>query len=217
MARKQRRNRATPKMIDLYHFLSREMGGEPKDLWVFNPEEFDDPPPFLRLTNVAVWPADVSSDVTSFHTLGMSNRQMSGADYFTELHWPIRARLKKPQRLDVARRLADIATYPFQHGLKLDWWEVISNPGPIPHFPGCRHLLLHPRLTEWGTDEIDHPDGAIKVLYVIPITPQERHLFIDHGRAALLDHWDEAVDVLSDRWAPREWYNPNEPYGGPEE
>lgn len=216
MANQKRETSATAKMADLYHFLTADMGGEPKDLWVFDPAEFDDPPPFLGVTHVAAWPADARCDVTSFHTLGMSNRRMSGADYFTELHWPIRARLKKQQRLEMARRLADMANYPFQYGLKLDWWEVITNPGPIPHFAGCRHMLLHPRLTEQGTDEIDHPDGAIKVLYIIPITPQERHLLIDHGRDALREHWDGAVDVLGDRWAPREWYNPNERYGGPE-
>lgn len=217
MAKKKRENRPTPKMIALYHFLSREMGGEPEDLWVFNPEGLDDPPPFLRLTNVAVWPADENCDVTTFHTLGMSERLMKGADYFAELHWAIRAELTKDERLRVAQRLADLAAYPFQHDLKLDWWEVIRQAGPIPHFDGCRHVLLHPRFSEEGCDVIQHPDGTIRVLYVVPITPQERHLTVDHGREHLVNHWIEhGADLLSDRWAPREWYNPNEAYRGPD-
>jgi hypothetical protein len=215
--KKKRENRPTPKMIALYHFLSRELGGEPEDLWVFDPAEFDDPPPSLRLTNVAVWPADQNCDVTSFHTLGMSERLMKGADYFAELHWAIRASLTKDERLRVAQRLADLAAYPFEHDLKLDWWEVIRQAGPIPQFEGCRHILLHPRFAETGFDEIEHPDGTIKVLYVVPITPQERHLVVDHGREHLENHWvDQETDVLRDRWAPREWYNPNEEYRGPE-
>ena len=60
-------------------------------------------------------------------------------------------------------------------------------------------------------------DGEIKVLYVVPITPLERHLLVDHGRESFIEYVSgNGIDLLSDRWAPREWYNPNEAYRGPD-
>ena len=61
--------RPTPKMARLYNWL-RDRFGEPKDLWVYDPAEYDDPPPHLTLKHVMAWPADRDCDVTSFHTLG---------------------------------------------------------------------------------------------------------------------------------------------------
>jgi hypothetical protein len=195
------------KMKRLYHhFIERY--GEPKDVWVFDPAEFKEPaPPFLGLTHVMAWPADRHCDVTTFQSLGMSDRRMKGARYFAEVHWGIRAKLKKQQRLEVARRIADVCAYPFQYDRKLDWWEVIKNPGPLPGFEGCKHLLLHPKLAAQAEDRIKDEDGLIKLLFLVPITPQERHLIVDHGRDALTDHLSaNEVDVLSDRFAPPEWY-----------
>jgi len=130
----------------------------------------------------------------------MSDRRMAGADYFCDVHFAVRARLDKDERLAVARRVADVCAYPFQHGLRLDWWEVIRDPGRLPGFPGCEHLLLHPRLAPEGFDEIDDPDGVVKVLYLVPITPGERRLLLDEGRDALVAYLEaNAIDVLRDR------------------
>lgn len=196
----------TAKMKRLYRRFC-ERYGEPEDLWVFDPADFDDPPPFLRLTHVMAWPAGDGCSVTTFQSLGMSDRRMKGADYFAELHWGIRTALDKDQRLEVARRIADVCTYPFQYDRKLDWWEVIRDPGRLPGFEGCKHLLLHPKLSDEADDLIEDVKGVVKIIYLIPITPQERHLIVDHGRDALIDHFAEnEIDVCSDRFAPAEWY-----------
>jgi hypothetical protein len=190
--------RPTPKMIRLYHQLVAGLG-EPEDLWVFDPTELPQPNK-LRLTHVPVWPADESRDVTLFNTLGMSERRMQGADYFTELHFAVRSALDKDQRLQVARFLADVAEYPFQNNLKLDWWELINPGRPIPAFSGCKHLLLHPRLAPDGTDTLDDPDGPVKLLYLVPITPAERQLLLTRGRSAFLRQVeDNEIDLLQDR------------------
>jgi hypothetical protein len=196
-------SRPTPKMVRLYHELSRRLGGEPEDLWVFDPADLADPSPRLRLTHVMAWPADDDCDVTSFNTLGMSDRRMTGADYFAELHFGWRSRLGKDERLRVARFLANVAQYPFDHDLKLDWWEVIKRPGSILPFSGCRHVLLHPRFAKDGLDQLDDPDGPVKLLWVVPITPLERHLLVDHGRAAFVSHVQENhIDLFADRQDP---------------
>jgi hypothetical protein len=208
MTESRRTDRPTPKMIRLYHELSRRLGGEPKDLWVYDPAALPQPhSEKLRLHNVMVWPADRRCDVTSFNTLGMSDRRMKGADYFAELHLGVRARLKKKDREAVARFLVNVAEYPFHNDLKLDWWEVVSRPGTIPFFPGCRHLLLHPSLAVKGFDRIDDPDGPVKLLYVVPITPMERHLMVDHGREAFIRHAKtEGLDLCKDRRDEDRWY-----------
>jgi hypothetical protein len=190
--------RPTPKMIRLYHQLAAGLG-EPEDVWVFDPTELPQPNN-LRLIHVPAWPATEARDVTHFNTLGMSERRMTGADYVTELHFAVRAPLDKDQRLRVGGFLANLAEYPFENRLKLDWWEVINNPGTIPGFSGCKHLLLHPRLAPEGTDTLDDPDGPVKLLYVVPITPVERQLLITRGRSAFLRHVeDNDIDLVQDR------------------
>jgi hypothetical protein len=198
--------RPSTKMKRLYYRFSELCGGEPEDLWVFDPLDFEDPaPPYLGVTHVMAWPADRNCDVTSFLSLGMSDRRMVGADYFCEVHFAIRAPLTKQERLKVARRVADICAYPFQHDRKLDWWELIRDPGRLPGFQGCKHLLLHPRLSPEGFDLVEDPDGIVKVLYLIPITPLERHLLLEHGRQALQEYLAENnIDVLEDRFDPPE-------------
>lgn len=198
----------TAKMIRLYHFFSEQFGREPEDLWVFDPWEIQaDPPAYLTLKHVMAWASDDEMEVTTFQTLGMSERLMRGASHFVELHMGIREQLSKEQRLEVARFLANVATYPFQWDLKLEWWEVLARPGKIPFFAGCPHLLLHPRLTPEGFDEVDDEEGTVKLLYLVPITPLERHLLVDHGREEFLEYLEqEEIDLLRDRFAPSEWY-----------
>jgi hypothetical protein len=146
------------------------------------------------------WAADDECDVTVLQTLGMSDHAMPGTGERVELHMAVRAPLTEPQRNALAQFLANMSLYPFDHGCALDWWHTLAKPGPIPHFPGCAHVLLHPRFTEEGFDTIDDEDGLVKVLYVVPITAHERHLLIDHGRTAFVDHLVEhEIDLFADR------------------
>jgi hypothetical protein len=191
-------------MKRLYHQLTVHHFGEPEDLWTYDPARATNPSPKLRLTYVAVWPADKKCDVTGFNTLGMSRRKMKGADYYTELHMGIRARLTKAKRERISGFLANVAQYPFDHNRCLDWWHVLNNPGTIPLFPNCSQLLFHPRLTPTGLDRIDDPQGLVKLLYVVPITPLEHHLLTAHGQEAFEEHVAEnGIDLLSDRTDPK--------------
>lgn len=201
-------SRPSPKMIRLYHRFSELLGGEPVDLWVYEPragQPIPDQPPTNRptLKHVMVWPADDEVDVSTFQTIGMSERTIPDADYSAELHMGIRAFLRKPERERVSRYLANVAEYAFDHQRALDWWHTVSNPGEIPHFPGCKHLMLHPRFTEEGFDTVPDADGVVKVFFVVPITPLERHLLVDHGRDEFIDYVaDKEIDLFSDRTDP---------------
>jgi hypothetical protein len=205
MAKKYAKPRPTKKMKRLYDRLV-DHWGQPTDLFVFDAREIKHPV-CLPLLFVPTWVADKQCDVTAFNTLGMSNLRMKRATYFTELHFAYRGSLSERRRLSVARKLADVAEYPFENGLKLDWWHIIPKAGAIPAFPGCRHLLLHPKFKNEGFDTIDDEDGLVKVLYVVPITPRERHIIIAHGRNAFWDYVeDERIDILTDRHDEPKWY-----------
>jgi hypothetical protein len=193
-------------MVRLYHALSELLGGEPADLWVYEPGASDPVPGSTHrpgLKHVMVWPADDEVDVCTFNTLGMSEEPIPGADYRAELHMGVRRFLREPQRERLARFLANVAEYPFHHTRTLDWWHVIANPGEIPQFPGCKHLLLHPKFTDEGFDTIEDQDGPVKLFYVVPVTPLERHLLVDHGRDSFLEYAEsEGLDLLADRTDP---------------
>lgn len=191
--------RPTARMKRLYRQYAERLG-DPTDVWEFDPADLPAPPSTLTYKNVAVWPADDECDVTTFLTLGMSDRLMPDTESRTELHMGVRAPLDKRQRQAVAGFLANLTEYPFENALALDWWHVLNNPGRIPEFPNCRHLIFHPRLTAAGFDTVDDPEGEVKLLAVVPITPHERHLAVDHNKDALLDHWEtEGTDILADR------------------
>ncbi len=179
--------------------------GEPTDLFIFDEKESGGRPP-LRLVHVPVWAADEECGVTGLNTLGMSDLPMPGTGGFVELHLGFRGDLTADQRLGLARRLADLAQYPFEHGLSLDWWQIVRVEGSLPAFTGCRHLLLHPKLAEGGIEHLEDEDGPVKLIYVVPITPYERHLLTCHGRSDFLRHIDvNDVDLLADRRDPPEW------------
>jgi hypothetical protein len=79
----------------------------------------------------------------------------------------------------------------------------------LPGFKRCKHLLLHPRLSPDGFDLVEDPDGVVKVLYLVPITPLERHLLLEHGRRVLQAYFAENdIDVLKDRFDPPERTSP---------
>jgi hypothetical protein len=195
----------TPRMVRLYHALSEMLGGEPADLWVYEPDSGPVPGSARRptLKHVMVWPANDEVDVCTFNTLGMSEEPIPGTGYRAELHMGVRKFLRNPQRERLARFLANAAEYPFHHGRAIDWWQVIANPGEIPEFPGCKHLLLHPKFTDEGFDTIDDQAGPVRLFYVVPITPLERHLLVDHGRELFLEYTEAGgLDLLADRIDP---------------
>ena len=185
-------------MIRLYRqYFAR--WSEPEDLWVYDPRDYDDP--HRKSATVRLQLGQLIGSVMSPASAPWECL-IGGcaANYFSELHLGCRLRLKKAEREQMARYLANLAEYPFANDLKLDWWEVINNPGDVPFFPGCRHLLLHPILTPQGVDVFEDEEGRIRLLYVVPITTHEHHLIVVHGREKLVDYFAEnEIDTLTDR------------------
>jgi len=189
---------ATEKMKRIYKRLE-ERWGEPTNLKVFDGKEAEKKT-YLPYVHVAIWGADETCDVTAFNSLGTSEKQMKGANYYIEFHFAIRGELNEIQQGEVARFIANLTEYPFINDLKLDWWERLINPGKIPMFESCSQLVFFPSLVDNGLQTIDDLDGLIKLLYVVPITSFENHLLKEHGVDAFEQYIeDNCIDILSDR------------------
>jgi len=61
-------------------------------------------------------------------------------------------------------------------------------------------VLFHPRFVEDGWDTVAYNEQEVRLLNVVPITPEERQLKNDSGIDALFDHW---ADTNIDFFAPR--------------
>jgi len=186
----------TDRMVRLYQELASQKG-EATDFVVFDETMAIESSP-LAFFHTAIWLPELKTDVTTFHTLGMSEKFMPGADYLAELCWQIRGRLKRKQQSLCARYLADEVAYPFLNNLKLDWWERIVDAGNIPLFSGCQSLLIDTDLT--GKNPQLMTEENIKVLYLYPLTPYEIHLVSEHDRADFLSYVkDENIDLYANR------------------
>jgi hypothetical protein len=189
----------TARMKRLYHQLVEHRWGEPTDLIVFERSRAI-VRGVLELLHVAIWDADESCGVTSYMTLGMSEITIPHADYRTELSLGVRAALTPQDRSKLAILLANLSEYPFTYDRQIDWWERIVDPGDVPAFPHCPHLLLAPMFGEPAFERFAEPDDDVKVLSVVPITEREGHVLKDHGREAFLDYCEEqGIDIYAPR------------------
>ena len=145
---------------------------------------------------VYAWHPTPDLDITTFATIGMSDKPMTGAKHRAELHFAVRKTLSEEEQHACSLFLANLATYPFQDNTSLDWWHTIQDPGNIPQFPNARSVLLYPRFVEDGWEEI-HVDGlVVKILNVIPISAAAYQLESTDQMMAYM--WDE----LGDPFAP---------------
>jgi len=146
---------------------------------------------FPPVIDVMLWRANDSCDITTFATIGMSERPLTGAKHRAEIHFSIRATLSETDEHKVALFLANLATYPFHYGTHLDWWHSVRDPGTIPLFSEGMSVLFHPRFVDDGWDTIVHEGQTVKLLNAIPITQEERQLKNDSGLNALFEVWEK--------------------------
>lgn len=154
----------------------------------------------LEQVLVMCWRPSKDVDITTFATVGMSSRLVPGTSVRLELHFSIQGRVEEPTERSATQFLANMANYPWDHQRALDWWHTLVNPGPIPGFPNCSSILLHPRFTPEGWDHIHFNNGeVVRILNAVPITEAERSLAAT-SRQTLLDYWSENDTwIFSDR------------------
>jgi hypothetical protein len=157
-------------------------------------------PLHLESVMVMAWRPTGDLDMTTFATVGMSARDVPGANHRLELVFSIAARLDEATERRATRFLANMAQYPWDHERALDWWHILRNPGPIPGFPGCSAILFHPKFVESGCDHVHFGEMAVHLLNVVPITELERQRAVeDHPQRLMEKLRDDGVDVFRDR------------------
>ncbi len=162
--------------------------GEPScSLRYDNPPHYDDEvyPSFI---DVMVWNADEEVDITTFVTIGMSEKKMKGADYRAELHFSIEGKLKQSSIDKITIFMANVALYPFMNSTHFDWWHTLPNVNKIPEFKSGCGLLLHPAFVEDGWDVICTEESHVKIMNLVPLTKYECDIAAEKGIDCLLDY-----------------------------
>lgn len=169
--------------------------GDPDMLYHFG----EDGDPSVRL-DVYVWQVKPDIPVTTFSTLGMSDRAMTGCEHRCELHWTIRDKMEDHEEADAAAFLANLATFPFLKGTYFDFWHVLPMLPTLPSFPSCSAGLFHPSFVDGGWDALSAGITTVKILNFVPLTAEECHEARTMGVNALLSRLQtERVDLFVDR------------------
>lgn len=175
-----------------------ERFGEPDGSWTFDDAPGAKPTWPARI-DVLHWADDEDLDINTFATVGMCDRPMQGVDHRCELHFSIRSRADNLEIGKIAAFCANLALYPFEHGTFFDWTQAVISPGAIPHFPNCCCVMLHPAFHEDGWDESVYDAVKVKIMNVVPLTPNEMAHRKKHGPFSIYDYFIEhEVDLFSD-------------------
>ncbi|KGD64579.1 hypothetical protein Y5S_02334 [Alcanivorax nanhaiticus] len=126
--------------------------------------------------------------MTTFCTIGMSEKPMSGVDHRVELHLSIAEKLSDELVGKLTVFLANLSLYPFMNSTYFDWWHTLPNVGKIPGYASTSSLFMHPAFVENGWDVICAEEAHVKILNVVPITKDEQLISKEKGVNALLDY-----------------------------
>jgi hypothetical protein len=169
--------------------------GEPDRSIVY--EDHDAPQGRPSRIDIFVWQASAEVDITTFATIGMAASPMAGADHRAELHFSMRGHADAASIGETSKFLANLAIHPFLRATSFDWWHKVLTPGRIPLFSSATAVLFHPRFVAAGWDTIEFDGALVKILNVVPITPDEYQM---RPLSQLLDHWTRSgIDLFAPR------------------
>ena len=161
---------------------------------------YDDPKAPLPRVLVQVWRGRrrwLTRTPTRFATVGVSTKPMPGSNERRELE--LLARCDQTDERGLAALLANLACYPFEHGLELKENELVL-VGSIPRFPSCDGIALFRGIDGAAVDHVHFRGEAIGVLTAVPVTANERELLRTSGLAGLEAEWQRrSVDRYVDR------------------
>ncbi len=94
---------------------------------------YEDPPnkdtvSYPAFIDVMVWPPEQDLNITTYATIGMSDKEMSEPNSRAELHFGIEGCLDKETSAKITIFLANLSLYPFMNKTFFDWWHVIPSP-----------------------------------------------------------------------------------------
>jgi len=165
--------------------------GEPDQSIRYDNPPSNDPDIYPSCIDVMVWPPEEGFNMTTFSTIGMSEKPMDGAEHRVELHLSIAESLSKELTSKITIFLANLSLYPFMNSTYFDWWHTLPNVGSIPGFESTPSILLHPAFVKDGWDLICAEGLHVKILNVIPITKEEHALSKEKSINELLDYLED--------------------------
>lgn len=152
------------------------------------------------LIDIFVWLPNEDIDITTFSTIGMSDKPMNETEHRVELHFAIRKNLKETEISKISTFLANMAVYPFLNNTFFDWYHILSNPLEIPDFETANTILFLPAFVKNGWDTIQFNKQIIKILNVVPITNIEKEIMKNRGIDALYSYFEsEQIDIFKGR------------------
>ena len=152
------------------------------------------------LMDIFIWLPDETIDITTFSTIGMSDKPMIGADHRAELHFAIRKNLQENEMSEISTFLANLAVYPFLNDTFFDWYHIVPNPKKIPGYKTADKILFLPAFVENGWDTITAGKQNVKILNAVPITDIEKAIVKDKGIEALFSYFEtKHIDIFSGR------------------
>jgi Suppressor of fused protein (SUFU). len=169
--------------------------GEPDESFVY--ENKNAPADYPDRMDIFVWKASADVPITTFSTIGMATRPMAGAEHRAELHFSVRGSIDKATLGQGSMFLANLAMHPFIGGTHFDWWHKVRDPGAIPLYSRASSVIFHPRFVDTGWDAMQFDSTPIKILNVVPITPDE---YAIQEISKLQDHW---MNIEVDLFEPR--------------
>ncbi len=116
--------------------------GEPAQSIRYNNPPSYVPDIYPSIIDVMVWPPEKALNMTTFCTIGMSEKPMNGADFRAELHFAVEGALNKELTSKITRFLANLSIYPFMNSTYFDWWHTLPNVGSIPGFAAFFKIVV---------------------------------------------------------------------------
>ena len=172
-----------------------EYFGEPDESIVY--ENKNAPAEYPDRIDIFVWTASADVPITTFSTIGMATRPMVGANHRAELHFSVRSAIDQELIGPASKFLANLAMHPFISETHFDWWHKVRDPGAIPLYRQATSILFHPKFVETGWDVMQFDSTQIKILNVVPITPDE---YAIQESSKLQDYWAEnEIDLFEPR------------------
>jgi len=183
-------HKAKPIVRQVYKEHISKFGEPSSSIRYDNPPHLDDEI-YPSCIEVMVWDADEEVKVTTFATIGMSEKEMVGVNYRAELHFSIEGKLENKAVNVITKFMANIAVYPFINSTYFDWWHTLPNVNNIPEFKSECGLLLHPAFVDDGWDMICTEESHVKIINLVPLIKSECNIATEKGIDCLLDYMVE--------------------------
>ena len=148
---------------------------------------------------VLVWSPDEELSMTTFATIGMSDKTIGDSEHRAELHFAVHDKLDDQMTDKISQFMAEVALSPFVSNTQADWWKILPDL-QVPGFPSASCVLFHPAFVKDGWDLIESGERQVKILNLVPLTKEEFTISQEKDLTAMLNHmYDNKINFFKPR------------------